>query len=339
MRARENSRLPGRRAVIAEKRAPSSRANSARSRAIREALLAYGLLAPALVLFLGFTVFPLIFGLLISLYNWRTGPTDFIGLANYARALAPDSEMWSALGATVTYSLLSVPIQLFLALMLAYILFQKIRGKSLFRVAMFLPYVTSTVASAAVWARLYSPDIGIINQVLRTFGLQPLQWLLEDRGVFTLIANDIGVNLPAGVTGPSLALVSIVIYTTWVFVGYDMTIFLAGLGNIPSELYEAARIDGAGGWGLFRHITLPLLSPTTFFLSLITIIGTFKAFNHIWVMTQGDNGTMTASILIYRQLYEFQRAGYAAALAFMLFTVILIVTIVQNRVAGPQVNY
>jgi len=133
--------------------------------------------------------------------------------------------------------------------------------------------------------------------------------------------------------------VSIVIYTTWVFVGYDMTIFLAGLGNIPGELYEAARIDGADGWALFRYITVPLLSPTTFFLSLITIIGTFKAFNHIWVMTQGDNGTTTASILIYRQMYEFQRAGYASALAFLLFTVILIVTIIQNRTAGRQVNY
>ncbi|MCL4507225.1 MAG: sugar ABC transporter permease [Chloroflexi bacterium] len=324
--------------MTATKIAPS-KVSASRSRAIREALLAYGLLSPALLLFLGFTVFPLIFGLVISLYNWRTGPTDFIGLANYARALQPDSEMWRALGATVAYSLLSVPIQLFIALVLAYLLFQKIRGKSFFRVALFLPYVTSTVASAAVWARLYSPDIGVINQVLHFFGIQPLQWLLEDKGIFTMIASGLGVTLPAGVTGPSLALVSIVIYTTWVFVGYDMTIFLAGLGNIPAELYEVAKIDGAGGWALFRHITLPLLSPTTFFLSLITIIGTFKAFNHIWVMTRGDNGTTTASILIYRQLYEFQRAGYAAALAFMLFTVILIVTILQNRVAGRQVNY
>jgi multiple sugar transport system permease protein len=175
--------------------------------------------------------------------------------------------------------------------------------------------------------------------VLRGLGLQPLQWLLEDKGIFTLIAGGLGIKLPPGVTGPSLALVSVIIYTTWVFVGYDMTIFLAGLGNIPTELYEAAKIDGAGGWSLFRNITLPLLSPTTFFLSLITIIGTFKAFNHIWVMTQGDNGTLTASVLIYRQMYEFQRAGYASALAFLLFTVILIVTVVQNRVAGQQVNY
>lgn len=204
---------------------------------------------------------------------------------------------------------------------------------------MFLPYVTSTVASAAVWARLYSPDIGIINQVLKGLGLQPLGWLLENKGVFALLGESLGVPLPPGFTGPSLALVSIIIYTTWVFVGYDMTIFLAGLGNIPTELYEAARIDGAGGWRLMRHITLPLLSPTTFFISLITVIGTFKAFNHIWVMTQGDNGTTTASILIYSQMYEYQRAGYASALAFLLFTVILIVTILQNRIASQRVVY
>jgi len=311
----------------------------ARAKDVREALLAYGLLSPILLVFLGFTLFPLVFGLYISLYNWRIVPRDFIGLDNYIRALTPGSEMWPALGTTITYSLLSVPIQLTLAFLLSYLLFQKIRGKAFFRVAMFLPYVTSTVASAAVWARLYSPDIGIINQVLKGLGLPTSKWLLEDTGIFTLLADSLGIALPSGITGPSLALVSIIIYTTWVFVGYDMTIFLAGLGNIPTELNEAARIDGASGWRLMRHITLPLLSPTTFFLSLITIIGTFKAFNHIWVMTQGDNGTTTASILIYSQMYEFQRAGYASALAFLLFSVILIVTILQNRIASQGVVY
>jgi multiple sugar transport system permease protein len=316
-----------------------SRRSLARAKAIRETALAYGLLSPALVLFLGFTAFPVVFGVVISLFNWRIVPREFIGLGNYARALAPGSEMWAALGTTITYSLLSVPVQLALAFLLAFLLFQKIGGKSFFRVALFLPYVTSTVASAAVWARLYSPDSGIINEALQGLGLEPLKWLLESKGILTLAANGLGVALPAGVTGPSLALVSIIIYTTWVFVGYDMTIFLAGLGNIPTELYEAARIDGASGWRLMRHITLPLLSPTTFFISLITIIGTFKAFNHIWVMTGGDNGTTTASILIYQQMYEYQRAGYASALAFLLFSVILVVTIAQNKLASERVVY
>ena len=305
----------------------------------REALLAYALLAPALLLFIAFTFFPIGFGLYISLHNWRLGPREFLGLGNYIRALSLNSEFWPSLGATLTYSVLAVPVQISIALTLAYLLFQKIRGKSLFRVVMFLPWVTSTVATAAVWARLYSPDIGLINGALKSLGLTPLRWLLEDDGIFALVAGGLGVSLPDWLQGPSLAMVSVVIYTTWVFVGYNMTLFLAGLGNIPGEMYEAARIDGANGWQLFRHITWPLLSPTTFFVVLITVIGTLKAFNHIWVMTQGNNGTQTASILIYRQFYEFQRAGYASALAFLLSAVILAVTILQNRVAAERVNY
>jgi len=306
---------------------------------LKEAILAYGLLSPAVLLMLVFTFFPIAFGLYISLYDWRLGPRAFLGLGNYARAFAPRSEFWPALATTATYSLLSVPIQISLALVLAYLLFQKIQGKSAFRVIMFLPYITSTVASAAVWARLYSPDTGIINQVLSLLSLPEPRWLLENKGVFTLIANGLGFKMPLGITGPSLALISVIIYTTWVFVGYNMTIFLAGLGNIPGELYEAARIDGASGFQLFRNITWPLLSPTTFFIVLITVIGTFKAFNHIWVMTQGNNGTGTAAILIYKQFYQFNREGYASALGFLLSTVILIVTIIQNRVAANRVNY
>jgi ABC-type sugar transport system permease subunit len=140
---------------------------------IKEALLAYGLLGPALIFFLAFTVFPIGFGIYISLHNWRLGPREFLGLGNYIRALTFGSEFWPSLGATLTYSLLAVPIQISIALTLAYLLFQKIRGRTLFRVVMFLPWVTSTVATAAVWARLYSPDIGLINSLLKSLGLSP----------------------------------------------------------------------------------------------------------------------------------------------------------------------
>ncbi|MDW8395833.1 MAG: sugar ABC transporter permease, partial [Anaerolineae bacterium] len=155
---------------------------SLRRAAAQEIALAYLLLLPALLLFLAFTFFPIAFGAYISLHNWRVGPREFVGLGNYLRALAPGSEFWPALVATLTYSLLAVPIQITLALSLAYLLFQKIRGKALFRVVMFLPWVTSTVATAAVWARLYSPDIGLINSALKALGLQPMGWLLEDKG-------------------------------------------------------------------------------------------------------------------------------------------------------------
>ncbi len=305
----------------------------------REAALAYTLLAPALLLFLAFTVAPLIFGVYISLHNWKLGPRQFIGLTNYVKALGLESELWPALRTTLSYTLLSVPLQIGLALVLAWLVFQRIRGKAFFRVALFLPWVTSTVATAAVWARLYSPDIGIFNAILKSIGQPTSQWLLEDRGIFTLAAGALGVALPEWAGGPSMALASVVVYTTWVFVGYSMTLFLAGLGNIPSELYEAARIDGATGPQMFRFITWPLLSPTTYFVVTVTVIGTLKAFNHIWVMTQGTAGTQTAAILVYRQFYEFQRAGYASALAVILSLVILLVTILQNRLAGERVNY
>jgi multiple sugar transport system permease protein len=249
--------------------------------------------------------------------------------------------MWYALLVTATYSLITVPVQLGLGFLIAVMLFQRARGHELFRTMMFLPYITSTVASAAVWSYIYSPDNGLLNTILRGIGLPGLRWLGEPAGVFALMAQNFGVTLPGWAHGPSMALVSVSIYTTWVFIGYDITIFLAGLVNINAELYEAAKVDGARGWNLLRHITFPLMSPTIFFLLVVTVIGTFKAFNHIFVMTQGgpSDATQTASILIFQQLYAFNRYGYAAALAFILFTVILTLTLLQNYFAGRRVVY
>jgi len=311
------------------------------TRRVREAALGYVFLAPALILLFTFEFFPIFYGLYISTCDWRLGCVRSIGIENYTRAFA-DPAMWQALGTTAVYSAISVPLQLGLALAIAYLLFQRIRGKGLLRVMFFLPYITSTVASAAVWAYLYSPDKGLINAAIRTLGLTPERWLGEPMGVLGVLARDyLGTTLPGWAQGPSLALVSLIVYTTWVFVGYDAAIFLAGLGNVPKELYDAAKVDGASGWKLFRHITFPLLSPTTFFLLILTVIGTFKAFNHIYVMTQGGPGTTTttASIFIFQQLYQYNRYGYSAALSFILFAVILVLTVVQNNLAGRRVHY
>jgi multiple sugar transport system permease protein len=309
-------------------------------RRLSEIGLGYALLAPAVVLLVAFEVFPILYGAYISACDWRLQCTQFVGLDNYTRALA-DSAMWHALLVTATYALISVPLQLGLGLWIAYLLYQKVRGQEIFRVLFFLPYITSTVASAAVWSYLYSPSNGVLNGALRLVGLPAQQWLTEPRGVFLLVAQSFGVGLPPWLQGPSLALVSLIAFTTWVFVGYDIAIFLAGLGNVPTELYDAARVDGASGWTLFRNITFPLLSPTTFFLLIFTVIGTFKAFNHVWVMTEGGPGdaTTTASVLIFQQLYQNNRYGYSAALAFILFAVILLLTVVQNRLAGRRVVY
>jgi ABC-type sugar transport system permease subunit len=307
---------------------------------VRDLSLGYAMLAPAVILLVVFELFPIFYGVYISACDWRLQCAQFVGFDNYLKALSTSST-WHSLLVTATYSIISVPLQLGLGLWVAYLLYQKVRGRSFFRVVFFLPYITSTVASAAVWSYLYSPDNGLLNALLKLVGLPGQHWLTEPKGVFALAGQALGVSVPIWAAGPSLALLSLIAFTTWVFVGYDIAIFLAGLGNIPTELYEAAKVDGASGWKLFRNITLPLLSPTTFFLLIFTVIGTFKAFNHIWVMTEGGpaDATTTTSVLIFQQLYQANRYGYSAALAFILFAVILLLTLVQNRLAGRRVVY
>lgn len=250
-----------------------------------------------------------------------------------------DDDVLNGFNITVMFVLGTVPFQLGIGLFLAVLLFQKIKGKTLFRVVYFLPYIMPFVATSIVFSQLFShrPD-ALINNVINMFGVPDQKWLLEPLGVGTLI---LGQN--AGIlSGPSLALVVIMIYTVWTYIGYDTVVFLAGLGNIPGELYEAARIDGADSWALFRHVTLPLLSPTTFFLSLIAIIGTFQAFTQIWIMRSPASANSVDTIGVY--IFETARAndpsmGYASALSFVLFGAILIFTLVQNRIQGRRVFY
>jgi multiple sugar transport system permease protein len=310
------------------------------SRKSKERMLGYAFLAPAVLLIASFDLYPIFYGFYISLCDWRLGCQAVIGADNYVRGLT-DPAMWYALLVTATYSLITVPTQLGLGFLIAVFLFQRARSNEIFRMLMFLPYITSTVASAAVWSYIYSPDNGLLNVTLKALGLGAPRWLNEPAGVFALMAQNVGLTLPGWAAGPSLALISVSIYTTWVFIGYDITIFLAGLVNINAELYEAAEVDGATGWTRLRHITVPLMSPTIFFLLVVTVIGTFKAFNHIFVMTGGGpgNATTTASVLIFQQLYANNRYGYAAALAFILFTVILVLTLLQNYFAGRRVVY
>lgn len=256
---------------------------------------------------------------------------------------AGDEDLWKGLKVTIFYSLGTVPFQLTFSLFLAILLFQKLAGSELFRMLYFLPYVTPTVASAAIFRQLFSNRYQApINQLLISTGFEPLQWVREPSGIFTMIAESLNFNLPEWAAGPSLALVVIMIYSIWTFVGYNTVIYLAGLGNISTELVEAAEIDGAGRWAIFRHITLPLLSPTTYFLSMLSVIGTFKAFNHIWVMRhQGAalGTTDTFSVVIFLEFFEKLRFGYASAMAFVLFAVILSLTYVNNKIQGSRVFY
>ncbi|WP_162909979.1 ABC transporter permease subunit [Aggregatilinea lenta] len=252
-----------------------------------------------------------------------------------------------ALVRTALYAVGTVPIQLALGLALAYLLFSEIKwGKSMFRVIYFMPYIAPSVATAAVFLVIFSSKPNALsNEVLKVFGVDPLLWLNEPSGIVRLFYDKIlggnPLHIPGALQGPSLALFTVILYNIWVFAGYNAVIFLAGLGAIPGELYEAAEVDGAGRWSRFRSITLPLLSPTTFFLTMLSIIGTFKAFTHIYVLRGQAVGQEvdTMSIYIFNQLYAANDPGYAAALAFILFGVILILTMTQNRLSQRQVFY
>jgi len=253
-----------------------------------------------------------------------------------------NEDMWQGLKVTIFFSLGTVPVQLAIALFLSILLFQKLVGSATYRIIFFLPYVTPFVASAAVFKQMFANrPAALANVVLSWFGISSQAWVGEPEGVISLIGNGLGLNIPSWASGPSLALVVIILHSIWTYVGYNTVIYLAGLGNIPSELTEAAEIDGANQWQVFRHVTFPLLSPTTYFLSLLAIIGTFKAFNTIWIMREGAalGTTDPFSVLIFIEFFNKTRYGYASALAFVLFAIILSLTLVNNRIQGSRVFY
>jgi multiple sugar transport system permease protein len=255
---------------------------------------------------------------------------------------AGDKDLWKGLKVTVFFAVGTVPFQLAISLFLSILLFQKLIGSNIFRIIFFIPYVTPAIASAAVFKQMFSNRHSApVNMLLQSLGMEPQQWLFEAKGIFTLLGNNIGINVPEWAAGPSLALLVIIIHSIWTFVGYDTVIYLAGLGNIPTELIDAAEVDGASKWDVFRHITFPLLSPTTYFLSLIAIIGTFKAFNTIWIFRESIalGTTDTFSVTIFIEFFEKLRYGYASAMAFVLFAIILSLTYINNKVQGSRVFY
>lgn len=317
-----------------------------------QTLLAYGYLLPAGAVLFIFQFFPVGYAFYISLHEWKIKKGAFIGLSHYSKVLG-DPHFWGSFKVTIFYVLGTVPFTIVISLILAYLLFQNIRGRGFYRTVYFLPYITSSAAAAAVWAALIfngNPQRGIANQVLDLLGIGSQRWLTEPTGIFALVLGYFGIGVPGWAEGPSLALVTIMTYVIWHYVGFDTVIFLAGLVNIPGELYDAAKIDGAGRWGLFRHITLPLLSPTTFFIVLIATIGSFQAFTNIFVMNRAaavDTGgplgtTATATVYLYRWFigeYGSPNMGYAAAIAFVLFGVILLLTFLQFRIGERRVHY
>lgn len=234
-------------------------------RKIKDNGWAYLFIAPQLLGLLAFIVGPVVFSFVISFMEWDIGSTpQWTGLDNYSKQVS-DPTFWKVLGNTTVFALLNIPLTVIGALALALMLNQNIRGKVIFRAAYFIPVVTSSVAVALVWTWMYNPNYGLINSGLSFIGIEGPGWL-----------SDLKWALP-----------SIVIMTVWQGVGYNMILFLAGLQGVSAHLYEAAKIDGAGGWQRFWKITLPMISPTTFFVVIMLMIGSMQIFSEPYMMTRG----------------------------------------------------
>lgn len=266
----------------------------------------------------------------------------WVMIAELPAAIAAGNDAWwESLLATIYFAAFTIPLQFGISLALASILFMGLKGQGAFRVIYFLPYIAPLVGTAAAFRIIFSGRANApVNTVLTSLGLEPLGWLNEPTGIFQMMVGD-SVDLPLWLAGPSLALFTIVLYNVWTYVGFDIVIFLAGLGNIPNELYEAASIDGSNRWQQFRHITLPLLSPTIYFLMLLAVVGTFKAFNRIYVLRLGAalGTTDTTSVLIFQTFNRDTRYGYASALAILLLLIVVVLTLINNRVGERRVFY
>ena len=310
-----------------------------------EAVQGYGFLFPALLLLLLFHLLPVFYALFLSLFDARVfrdmwQPGRFIGSGNYGRLLTT-SEFAQSLTNTVWFALITVPLGLFLAVLFAQLLNARIWGRTGYRVTYFLPYITSTVAAAVVWRWIFQPRVGVANSVLQWLGLPAQQWADEPRGVVQLFGQLIGVPLEGWAAGPSLALVTIALVSVWYSVGFNTVIALAGLTTIPTDLYEAARIDGANRWHLFRHITLPLLTPTLLFLLIVETIRSFQSFDFFYQMMAAVPvpGAKVVTIYLYEQGFKSFNLGYAAAIGMVLFAIIFVLTLLQFRATRSRVVY
>ncbi len=308
---------------------------------MRKKISPYFYILPAAVIIFMFRFIPIILSFFLSFFKWDVnGRGDFIGLENYVNILH-DSEFWQSLGNTFWLVILVVPATIIFSLFFAFMLnnIKKLRG--FFRTLYFIPTVTSLVAVSIVFKIMFNQRSGLINYMLGKIGIQPLGWLAESRGIFELMT---GHDLPGILGGPSLALFCIIILTIWKSLGYNTIIYLAGLQNIPSVYYEAASIDGASSARKFFRITLPLISPTTFYVLMMTTITTFQVFSQVYMMTGPPIGGPlgTTKVIVYyifdKGLGEAANMSYASAVALILFAIILALTLLQKKLE-KKVHY
>ncbi len=292
-------------------------------RARRQALWGLALVAPNTLGLLFFFGIPVLLSFWTAFQKWNgIKPPEFVALANFQRLLT-DPDFWQALGNTLKVLAVTIPVGTVLSLSVAILLNQKLRGRSVFRTIYFLPVVTSTVAASIVWTWIFQAHYGLLDNLLASFGLLDLNWL----------------------TRPDLVLIPIAVVTIWQRLGFDMVLFLAGLQNIPAILYEAALIDGATRWQRFRHVTLPMLSPTLFLIVVLAFVSSFQIFDQVFIMTArtvagGVGGSATTlSFYLYQTGFTHAEFGYASAIGLAMFAIMLAVTLFQLRLQRLWVYY
>ncbi|MEK6619447.1 MAG: sugar ABC transporter permease [Chloroflexota bacterium] len=325
-----------------------ARVASRRRRILLEHLQAYLFILPAVVLIGVFDILPGFAALGMSLTRWGIIYERFTWFDNYRAILDPAgsrfAEFVNSLAVTVWYVLLTVPVEMAIALVVAFVLYQGTVGRGLYRTVYFMPYITSVVAAATIFEWIFDANFGFLNFLIGLAGIGSQEWLREPDGVFEMIGSAFGLRLDGWLAGPSLSLVAVAIFTAWHFIGFQTVIFLAGLTNISREYYEAARIDGAGDRQIFFRITLPLLSPTIFFVAIIATVGAMRSFNQIYVLTGGGplDTTRNVPMLIFHTFFERtvnNGIGLGAAMSFIFVLIIIVITLVQFRVLGRRVFY
>lgn len=277
---------------------------------LQKKVLPYLVVSPYLIHLLLFVFFPVIFSIVLTFHKWNIiSPMEYVGADNFLR-LIQDRLFWKAILNTLFFLLVHIPLQIVVALALAYFLNQKLLFRGFFRASFFLPVVISGVVVTILWQQLYGLDSGLINRVLISLGLGRVEWLTNWR----------------------IAMAAIAIMATWKNVGLYVILFLVGLQAVPASYYEAAEVEGATAWQQFRYITLPAINPTIFMVVILSTIGGFSLFIEPYIMTGGGplNSTLSAMLYIYKQAFEYYHMGYSAALGLSFALLILIVVMVQK---------
>ena len=279
------------------------------------------MVAPVIIGLIVLNIYPFIDSIIMSLYKSQgLGPAKFVGLQNYVKMFS-DKQLWQSTWNSFYFVILTVPVGVFIALLLAVLLNSKIKGRDVYRCIYFLPMVVAPAAVAMVWRWIFNAEVGILNQMIGVFGIKGPNWLSD----------------------PNLAIVSIAIIAIWSAVGYDLVMILAGLQSISASYYEAAEIDGANAVQRFFHITIPLISPTLFFVILMRTMNSLKQFDTVYLLVKQTNPAFkksaTLMVLFYREAFEKFNKGYASAIVMWSFVIIMIFTVFQFVAEKKLVNY